>query len=125
VGWLFGQVWALCAVSFLVGALVTWAVFARPQRRRGGHSGEVWQAPPEWASRPPVRQRPELPRRAPQPQRLGAPVDPALARLDTGDGERGRPSGPGVAATGALDMLGVTRPSPAPGSPPRQRDGGD
>jgi hypothetical protein len=33
MGWLFGQVWILCAIAFLAGALVTWLVFVRPARR--------------------------------------------------------------------------------------------
>lgn len=102
--WLFGQVWLLCAVAFLLGSLVTWVLFVRPARRAAGTPDEddfrptsVWPAPaPE---PPPVRASP-----VPPPPAVAA-VDPALSRLDVRGGRP--PTPPARTATGALDLLGV------------------
>lgn len=99
MGWLFGQIWFLCALAFLVGSAVTWATFVRPRRA----VPPPVAVPPE---QPPVPADP-WPRREPEdedpPPRV---VDPALAALDSRDGPR-RTARTGVAATGALDRLGV------------------
>lgn len=131
MGWLFGQVWVLCVIAFLAGAAVTWLAFVRPQRG-AVHStvtGTRW-APKEkpdsgWesahaAGRALVGDAPSvLPPAAP-------PVDPALSAIDDRTDLFGR-VGPGVSASGALDLLGVAKPEP-PDIPaqagPAERDGG-
>lgn len=119
MGWLFTQVWVLCAVAFLAGAAVTWLVFVRPVPRPAHRPpaavGAVARVADPWPERdsggtPAPDRDPE-----PGPPRV---VDPALSALDRGDGaRRGPPSG--VVASGALDELGVAGPGPAaPQHPP-------
>lgn len=119
MGWLFGQVWLLCVVAFLAGAAVTWLAFVRPQRGAvpSNARGETWMPVPGWASggEPAGREAAATP--APP---VGPPAaDPALAALDLGREPRSGP-GPGVTATGALDMLGVARRA-APAVPEQAR----
>lgn len=108
MGWLFTQVWVLCAVAFLAGAAVTWLVFVRPVQRPAhgppAGAGAVARLADPWPERGPAG-----------PPRV---VDPALSALDRGDGARRGPPA-GVVASGALDELGVTGPGPtAPEHPP-------
>jgi hypothetical protein len=109
--WLFGQVWVLLLVAFLLGALLTWVAFVVPLRRaarRAPGSDAVW-SPPPWfpAGRisTPQAPAPEPPRaRAPEPPRIPAPADPALAELD----QRrisARHRSTGAAAASALEGL--------------------
>lgn len=117
MGWLFTQVWVLCAVAFLAGAAVTWLVFVRPVHRpahgRPAGAGAVARIADPWPEHAPVGRAGPDPE--PDPPRV---VDPALSALDRGDGARRGPSA-GVVASGALDELGVTGPGPAvPDEPP-------
>lgn len=113
--WLFGQVWLLCAVAFLLGSLVTWVLFVRPARRAAGTPDEddfrptsVWPAPaPE---PPPVRASP-----VPPPPAVAA-VDPALSRLDVRGGRPPR--------TSSLDSAGSTAATAGGGGTGDARTGG-
>lgn len=104
--WLFGQVWVLCVLAFAAGSAVTWLVFVRPLRGAAADADGDWTPVPTWAPAPvgpgpgPVTPDPTI---VPPP---GPAADPALAALE---GQRpGRDHvGPGVTATGALDLLGV------------------
>jgi hypothetical protein len=130
VAWLFAQVWVLCLLSFLLGALATWLAVGRAQHRAptsGGGAG--WVPPAFWSatgrstagrSGPDARTAAVEPRAEPP----GPPVEPALAALDAHgpDGRRPRP-GLGAAATGALDLLGVPEPGPAAGGPAADASG--
>jgi hypothetical protein len=110
MGWLFLQVWVLCAVSFLAGALVTWLAFVRPTRASGcvdphasGRATTPWLTAPQ----PP---RPSM--LAAGLGLLAAPpapaVEPALAALDTHHTHAAR-RGSGSTAADVLDRLGVAR----------------
>jgi hypothetical protein len=109
--WLFGQVWTLLLVAFLLGALLTWVAFVVPLRRaarRTPGSDAVWSPPPWYptgrASTPQVP-APEPPRtRPPEPPGILAPADPALAELDQRRISARRLS-TGAAAAGALEDL--------------------
>ncbi|MFC4942603.1 hypothetical protein [Pseudonocardia sp. GCM10023141] len=124
MGWLLGQVWVLCVIAFLAGATVTWLAFVMPQRgaARSTVAGTRWAPDPvagsDWESAHLAAMA--LGNDRPEPSDPPPAVDPALAALD---GRGGGPpkAGPGVTATGALDLLGVarvTRPDiPAQGGP--------
>jgi hypothetical protein len=111
VWWLFGQVWLLCAVSFLLGSLLTWLLFAVSARRhaRAARAGPEWMPAPAWGASEPSDTGSE---ERPPPPPAGPPADPALTALDTRD--RRPPARLGTAASGALDVLGV-RGRPEPG----------
>lgn len=104
---LFGQVWVLCLVSFLVGAVVTWAVFGTRRRptRPSGVDDEGWLPPTSWAGADHADPAPAPVPAPPIATPSGPPADPALAALDSYGRVR-----PGAAATalGELDRLGVT-----------------
>jgi hypothetical protein len=124
VAWLFTQVWVLCLVSFLLGALATWLAFVRPARRAAREIPDrpAAPAPPAWA----VTTRPQVPEQRtedqppPPPAPTVPPVNPALAALNGQPTDtRGR-SAPavGTTAAGALDLLGVHTGPPQPPPPP-------
>jgi hypothetical protein len=126
VAWLFTQVWVLCLVSFLLGALVTWLAFVRPAQRTARDTPDRPAAPtpPAWAlpghPQVPEPRAEDQPPRPPEP--TVPPVDPALAALNGQSTDaRGRPApAVGTAAAGALDLLGVhpEPPQPPPPTPP-------
>lgn len=97
MAWLFGQVWVLCVVSFLLGAGLTWLLVSRRDPVTAPPPVAQAAVPPPAEPAPP---RPEVP--PPPPAR---PVDPALSALDSRDDPP--VTGVGRAATGALDGLGV------------------
>lgn len=117
MAWLFGQVWLLCAAAFLLGSLVTWLVFVVPARRApAGHAGHGWRPSPQWsaatwAPSPTQDATAAEPVAEPAPQ-PGPPVDPALAALDARRPAGPPRTGPGVTASGVLDLF-----SPSPGQP--------
>jgi cytoskeletal protein RodZ len=109
--WLFGQVWVLLLVAFLLGALLTWVAFVVPLRRaapRTAVSDAVWTPPPWYPtgrSSTPQAPVPESARvQAPAPPRIPDPADSALAELDQHRIAARRRS-TGTAAAGALDDL--------------------
>lgn len=117
MGWLFGQVWVLCAVSFLAGSAITWLLV-----RHAPAAADRQVVEPAQASAPPPSRPEPAPEAEPQaPDR--PPVDSALGALDTGSF---RVQSIGTAATGALDSLGVAKrdgpeiPAQAP-PPSRER----
>jgi hypothetical protein len=126
VAWLFTQVWVLCLVAFLLGALVTWLAFVRPAQRaaRDVPDRPAAPAPPAWAltARPQVpEQRAEDHPPPPAEEPTVPPVNPALAALNGQSTDtRGRSTpAVGTAAVGALDLLGVhTEPPQPPQTPP-------
>jgi hypothetical protein len=125
VVWLFTQVWVLCLVSFLLGALVTWIAFVRPAQRaaRDIPDRAVAPAPPAWAltARPQVpEQRAEDQRPSPPPEPTVPPVNPALAALNGQPPDTPARSAPavGTAAAGALDLLGMHTEPPQPSPKP-------
>lgn len=106
MGWLFVQVWLLCVVSFLLGAVVTWLLWVLPARRvQAPPAGRPWTLGPSWTGPPPPSADAEPSPPPPAGTRPGPPVDPALAGLDSR--AEPPPAGLGTAATGALDLLGV------------------
>lgn len=116
MGWLFGQVWVLCVIAFLAGAAVTWLVFVRPQRG-AAHStvaGTRWtprvRTDSDWESAHAAARALTNPQ-PPPPTPAAVPVDPALAAIDDRTDLFHR-VGPGVTASGALDLLGVAKPEP-------------
>jgi hypothetical protein len=120
VVWLFTQVWVLCLVSFLLGALATWLAFVRPAQRaaRDVPDRPAAPAPPPWA----LTSRPQAPEQRvedeppPPPEPTVPPVNPALAALNGQSADtRGRSTpAVGSAAAGALDLLGVHTEPPQP-----------
>jgi hypothetical protein len=100
----FAQMWVLCLVSFVLGALVTWLAVG-PARRRAQSV-----APPEpavvldpvQAAQAPPTPLPGVPRHA-----RTSPANPALAELDRTRGRRAAAS-----AVGALDRLRHPEPHP-------------
>lgn len=113
MGWLFAQVWLLCVIAFLAGAVVTWLVFVLPLR---GPAHPPYTPVPAWAATHRPRTK-EPPPAAPPTEPPPPPVDPALSGLDTGRIPR---VGTGTAAAGALDALGAPRSEPE--KPPPEPD---
>lgn len=105
----FAQVWMLCLLAFLLGALVTWLAFARPRRAPVQPVPPQPAAPldPVQAAQAPPTPIPGVPRHA----RPGT-AHPALAELDTAR-RRSR--------VGAVNRMRHTPPS---GSPEIPRQGG-
>ncbi|AEA27681.1 hypothetical protein ACFQ34_23575 [Pseudonocardia benzenivorans] len=119
MAWLFGEVWLLCLVAFLLGAAITWVAFVVPARRavrRRATFGHGWTAA---APTTPSRglARPVTARPTPTPEPPGGPGS-ALAALDAWDGPVGGRPGSAEAALGALDELGVGRPREQAGPEP-------
>ena len=110
MAWLFGQVWLLCLVAFVLGSAATWVAFVVPARRTPtvDHGWHPAATPP--AGAPLVATG--APPRAPEPQRPIQDLDSALAAIDSWKGPPVRGTAVGDAATGALDDLGVGRPEP-------------
>ncbi|TQM15524.1 hypothetical protein [Pseudonocardia kunmingensis] len=112
---MFGQVWVLCALSFVAGSVVTWLLFARPPRRPPPTPPPPVTPMAPWAPDPAPEQPappPPVPP-APAPRSAG---EPALANLDTHrDDVRRRHAG--SAAAGALDRWGIGDPPRAPEIP--------
>jgi len=108
---MFGQVWVLCALSFVAGSAVTWLVFARTPRRPPPPPPPPVTPMARWAPEPAA----EHP--SPPPPVPPAAVEPALANLDTHRDDVRRRH-PGSVAAGALDRWGI-----AGAPPPRAADG--
>ncbi|MCW0215721.1 MAG: hypothetical protein OJJ54_20380 [Pseudonocardia sp.] len=106
--WLFGQVWLLLVVAFLLGAALTWVAFVAPARRAARRAPVAEWTPPSWtpaAGPPSVPVAPGPPRDAvAEPPRIPAPADSALAELDQRRNAARRRSA-GAAAAGAIDSL--------------------
>lgn len=114
MAWFFVQVWVLCLVAFLLGSVVTWLAFVRPWRRADGSDAVGWPVVTAWPGARPATDPPP-PRPAPE---AGPPNDPALSALDVPATERHPATGPGAAATEALDRLGVGPVIPVQSSAP-------
>ncbi|OZM80444.1 hypothetical protein CFP66_20015 [Pseudonocardia sp. MH-G8] len=120
---MFGQVWVLCAVSFVAGSGVTWLLFVRTPRRPPPVPPPPVTPMARWAPEPVAKHAAATPPAAPP-----SPVEPALANLDTHrDDVRRRHTG--SAAAGALDRWGIgdakrsaaeipRQPGPADAPPP-------
>jgi hypothetical protein len=142
VGALFAQVWLLCLVAFLLGALLTWLLVARPAQReaaRARAAAERHDEPvdPVRAAQAPPTPIPGVPRHArpagdgnPTPsgpdrrRRSGSSVVGALDRQRRGipNGSRGAdgpivPRQPGPRVRGGLSDL----PGDGPSIPPQHR----
>ncbi|MBN9108919.1 MAG: hypothetical protein J0I34_09065 [Pseudonocardia sp.] len=120
MAWLFGQVWLLCLVAFLLGAAVTWVAFVVPARRASRRRPLVDH---EWNPTPPMGMRPQQPTRhargaglsqQPPPDVPLAGLNSALAALDAWNGPAGVRPGTAEEATSALEKLGVGAPPPEP-----------
>jgi hypothetical protein len=112
----FAQMWVLCLVSFVLGALLTWLAIG-PARRRPqapAVAGPVEQLDPVQAAQAPPTPLPGVPRHA-----RTAPTNPALAELDS---LRRRRSG--AAAAEALERLRPPDPRIPPQPGPQDRPGG-
>ncbi|GAA4557531.1 hypothetical protein GCM10023175_62040 [Pseudonocardia xishanensis] len=104
---MFAQVWMLCLLAFLLGALVTWLAVARPRRAPAPPPIEPAESlDPVQAAQAPPTPLPGVPRHA-----RTAAANPALAELDTA---RRRPR------VGALNRLRHAPPSTAAPEIPRQ-----
>ena len=123
MAWLFGQVWLLFLVAFLLGAAVTWVAFVVPARRASRRRPLVDH---EWNPTPPMGMHPQQPTRharsagPPQPT-PGVPLgglNSALAALDAWNGPAGVRPGTAEEATSALEKLGVGAPPPEPTAEP-------
>jgi hypothetical protein len=92
----FAQVWVLCLIAFLLGALVTWLALS-PARRRAAPPvvppAEARLDPVQAAQAPPTP-LPGVPRHARR-----TPANPAPASLES---HRRRPGSPAVNALGRL-----------------------
>lgn len=125
MAWLFGQVWLLCLVAFLLGAAATWVTFVAPARRAGRRRPTVDHAwnptPPTGVRQPhPVHTRPagqEPPSTPPPGVPLGS-LNSALAALDAWNVPSGVRPGTAKEATSALERLGVG--SQPPDEPPTE-----
>ena len=107
---LFAQMWLLCLAAFLLGALLTWLLVARPAQREAARARAALEqrdepVDPVRAAQAPPTPIPGVPRHA----RTSAPGNPALSGL-------GRRRRSGSSAVGALDRL-------RPGTPDGARAG--
>jgi hypothetical protein len=110
---MFGQVWVLCALSFVAGSAVTWLLFVRPSRPSPP------APPPPAAPMAPWAPEPEVEQALPPPPPPRPAVEPALANLDTHrDAVRRRHAG--SAAAGALDRWGIGDAPPTRADIPEQ-----
>ncbi|MCE0762642.1 hypothetical protein LWC35_06930 [Pseudonocardia kujensis] len=113
VGALFAQMWLLCLAAFLLGALATWLLVARPARREAARAREA-------AAR---RDEPVDPVRAAQAPPTPIPGVPRHARPSGGDPALpalGRRRRSGSSALGAPARLRHGTPE----GPPRGGDAG-
>jgi hypothetical protein len=112
----FAQMWVLCLVSFVLGALLTWLAIG-PARRRAQSTAvpePVEELDPVQAAQAPPTPLPGVPRHA-----RTASTNPALAELDSLRRRR-----PGAAAVGALDRLRPPGPRIPQQPGPQDRPGG-
>lgn len=115
MAWLFGQVWLLCLVAFLLGAVVTWVTFVVPARRAARRRPTIehgWNPSPAPGGPPqalPGSERQVPVTTAPPEVPLGS-LNSALAALDAWNGPAGTRPGTAEAAMGALEKLGVGTP---------------
>ncbi|MGD9986450.1 hypothetical protein [Pseudonocardia sp.] len=127
MAWLFGQVWLLCLVAFLLGAAVTWVAFVVPTRRASRRRPLVDH---QWNPTPPAGMQPQQPTRHVRSPGSPPPTPPpgvplgslnsALAALDAWNGPAGVRPGTAEDATSALERLGVGTPPPAEPEQPRR-----